>query len=319
MKWKKAGRIFDPSAHEQPLGCREFAQSPQAIILDGRVRVVFSTRNRDATGQFLSQVACVDLSPDLSRILDVPKTPVIRLGDIGTFDEHGIFPLSPTQADGRILGYTSGWSRRVSVPVETSIGLCESFDGGRTFVRLGPGPVLTASPREPFLICDGLVRKFGGLFHMWYIFGQRWLPAAGAEPVARVYKIAHAVSRDGVEWRKEEGRAIIPDVLNADECQALPSVLELHGRYHMVFCFRHATDFRKNPARAYRLGYAWSNDLSTWHRDDDALGISPGTGDWDGEMMCYPHLCSSEGRVFLLYNGNEFGRHGFGYAELVGT
>jgi hypothetical protein len=35
--------------------------------------------------------------------------------------------------------------------------------------------------------------------------------------------------------------------------------------------------------------------------------------------MCYPHLCSSEGRVFLLYNGNEFGRHGFGYAELVGT
>jgi hypothetical protein len=179
--------------------------------------------------------------------------------------------------------------------------------------------VLTASPREPFLICDGLVRKFGGLFHMWYIFGQRWLPAAGAEPVARVYKIAHAVSRDGVEWRKEEGRAIIPDVLNADECQALPSVLELDGRYHMVFCFRHATDFRKNPARAYRLGYAWSNDLSTWHRDDDALGISPGTGDWDGEMMCYPHLCSSEGRVFLLYNGNEFGRHGFGYAELVGT
>jgi hypothetical protein len=34
-------------------------------------------------------------------------------------------------------------------------------------------------------------------------------------------------------------------------------------------------------------------------------------------MQCYPHVFASDGKVYLLYNGNEFGRLGFGLAELV--
>jgi hypothetical protein len=33
-------------------------------------------------------------------------------------------------------------------------------------------------------------------------------------------------------------------------------------------------------------------------------------------MMCYPHLFAIEGHTYLAYNGNEFGRHGFGLAVL---
>jgi hypothetical protein len=33
-------------------------------------------------------------------------------------------------------------------------------------------------------------------------------------------------------------------------------------------------------------------------------------------MMCYPNLFSVDGRGFMLYNGNEFGRWGFGLAVL---
>ena len=33
-------------------------------------------------------------------------------------------------------------------------------------------------------------------------------------------------------------------------------------------------------------------------------------------MMCYPHLFECDGRICLLYNGNEFGKHGFGLATL---
>ncbi|MEP7093170.1 MAG: hypothetical protein ABI793_03865, partial [Flavobacterium sp.] len=61
------------------------------------------------------------------------------------------------------------------------------------------------------------------------------------EPPARVYKIAHAVSVDGVNWQKEDGKQIIADILNEDECQALPTVLKIGNRYHMYFCFRQAT------------------------------------------------------------------------------
>ena len=39
-------------------------------------------------------------------------------------------------------------------------------------------------------------------------------------------------------------------------------------------------------------------------------------GDWDSDMLCYPHAFEYRGNVYLLYNGNEFGRHGFGLAIL---
>jgi hypothetical protein len=33
-------------------------------------------------------------------------------------------------------------------------------------------------------------------------------------------------------------------------------------------------------------------------------------------MLCYPNLFQRDGQTYLLYNGNEFGRHGFGIAVL---
>jgi hypothetical protein len=33
-------------------------------------------------------------------------------------------------------------------------------------------------------------------------------------------------------------------------------------------------------------------------------------------MLCYPNVFECDDRVYILYNGNEFGRHGFGAAVL---
>jgi sucrose-6-phosphate hydrolase SacC (GH32 family) len=216
----------------------------------------------------------------------------------------------------RILAYTSGWSRRVSVSVETSIGLAVSQDGGLTFRRVGDGPVLTSSLHEPCLVGDPFVIVHDGVWHMWYIYGTRWVQgaAAGGER-ERVYKVGHATSTDGIDWRKE-GVQLIDDRLNADECQALPTVIEHGGRHHMYFCYRQATDFRRNRLRGYRLGYAYSDDLRSWTRDDARAGIQPSETGWDADMMCYPHVFRCEGTIYLLYNGNEFGRAGFGLAVL---
>ena len=76
------------------------------------------------------------------------------------------------------------------------------------------------------------------------------------------------------------------------------------------------TDFRRNRDRGYRIGHAWSDDAERWTRDDEAAGIDVTPGDWDSDMLCYPHVFECDGRVYLLYNGNEFGRHGFGAAVL---
>lgn len=316
MKWIKKGKIFDPLSNGASNGLIGFAQSPQTIVFDDFVRIYFSTRKRDVNGKFLSHIAFVDMDKNLTKIQNISDHTVIELGGLGCFDEHGIFPINPVKVGNQIYAYTCGWSRRVSVSVETSTGLAVSNDNGFTFQKMGAGPVLTSSLHEPVLVGDSFVQLYDGTFHMWYIFGKSWLPSEGNEPPARIYKIAHATSKNGIDWQKDEAKQIISDVLNPEECQALPSVLKIGDRYHMYFCFREATDFRQNKHRGYRLGYAYSDDLIHWTRDDAQSGISTSDDGWDSNMMCYPHIFEVDDNAYLLYNGNEFGKHGFGLAKL---
>ncbi|QDV86085.1 hypothetical protein [Planctomycetes bacterium TBK1r] len=316
-RWRKRGRLFDPTDYDLPADCTEFAQSPQALVCDGFVRIYFSSRRRDAdSGKFLSHVLFVDLNWELQHVLRVAEQPVLSLGGLGCFDEHGIFPLSPIRVGDQVFAYTCGWSRRVGVSVETGIGLAISDDGGTTFKRHGDGPILSATLHEPCLVGDGFVRRFGDVFHMWYIFGLPWRQFAGQSEPDRIYKIAHATSPDGIQWKKTGGDQLIADAIGDDECQALPTVIESGGRFHMYFCYRYASDFRTNPERGYRIGYAFSDDLQQWTRDDDQVGIERSTSAdaWDGQMMCYPHVFHHNQNTYLLYNGNEFGRRGFGIA-----
>lgn len=316
MKWIKKGLIFNPHDHGLDFDCTDYAQSPQTIVFEDFIRIYFSTRKIDSTGKFISHIAYVDFNPELTKIINFSKKQVIQNGELGCFDEHGIFPINPLKHKNKICAYTCGWSRRVSVSVETSTGLVISNDNGETFERIGSGPVLTSSLNEPMLVGDSFVKHFDGSFHMWYIFGKHWIEPKDNEPPARVYKVAHAISKDGINWKKEEGAQIISDALNENECQALPTVIKIEDTYHMFFCYRYATDFRTNPSRGYRLGYAYSKDLHNWVRDDNNKGINISNSGWDSEMMCYPHLFEAFGKVYLLYNGNQFGKYGFGLAEL---
>lgn len=317
MRWKKLGKIFDPTQHKLPNECMQFAQSPQVLVFEDFVRIYFSTRSVDTgNGKYLSHVAFVDMQKNLRDVIRVSDKTVISLGGLGCFDEHGIFPMNVLRHDDKVYGYTCGWNRRVSVSVDTAIGLAISLDDGLTFQRIGNGPVLAASLHEPCLVGDGFVKFINKQFHMWYIFGTGWKLFSAGESPDRTYKIGHAVSNDGINWVKEEAIQIIADRLGTDESQALPTVIEIDGCSHMFFCYRQSFDFRKNIDRGYRIGHASSEDLINWVRDDDhpLLDVTP--GEWDSDMLCYPHVFECDSEVYLLYNGNEFGRYGFGLAVL---
>lgn len=318
MKWKKLGKIFDPIEHILTNNCVEYAQSPQAIVFNDFVRIYFSAREKDAGGKYLSHPSFVDFDKSFTKIIKVSDKPIISLGGLGCFDEHGIFPMNVLKVEDRIWAYTTGWNRKISVSADASIGFAWSEDNGLTFKKRGLGPVMTASLDEPFLVCDAFVQKFNAAYYMWYIFGLRWLDTDKEEPPQRVYKIAQAISDNGISW-KRNSKLIIEDKINANECQALPSVIKYNDRYHMYFCYRDAIGFRTDKNKGYRLGYAYSHDLITWTRDDDNSGIDICEEGWDSEMICYPHIFHCDEKVYMLYNGNEFGRNGFGLAMLETT
>jgi hypothetical protein len=317
FRWQKLGRVFDPRDVTDRPWLHEFAQAPATLVFDDFVRVYFSCRPPpDTRGQFVSRSAWLDLDrADLFKIRKIAPEPILPLGGLGEFDEFGTYPVSVIRDGDLVRAYYAGWTRCESVPFNTAIGAAESSDGGRSFTRIGNGPMLGYSPDEPFVLSGPKVRRFGSGWQMFYIAGRKWKLVDGRpEPV---YKIRLATSVDGIAWRKH-GCDLIESRVEADEAQASPDVFFANGKYHMFFCYRYSSHFRGRQ-NGYRIGYAASSNLTDWVRDDAKVGIDVSDEGWDDEMISYPHVFELDGRIYMAYLGNQVGRYGFGLAVLEGS
>ncbi len=295
---------------------REYGQSPTAVIFDNFVRVFFSCRPERKDNLPVSYLTFIDLDRnDLFKVIRTAREPLLPLGDLGSFDEFGTNPASAIRFGTELRLYYCGWSRCESVPFNCSIGLAVSKDDGASFVKLGQGPVLSFSPDEPFLVGSPRIKRISDRWYLWYAVGRRWLPNDGQpEPV---YKIRVAQSDDGVNWVKS-GSDLVPDVIDPNECQASPEVFFYNGRFHMLFSYRHGIGYRSGE-KGYRIGYAESSDLLTWKRQDEKAGITVSESGWDSEMISYPHVFELDGSLYMFYQGNGFGKTGFGLAKLKST
>jgi sucrose-6-phosphate hydrolase SacC (GH32 family) len=317
FKWKKMGRVFDPARVEGKPWLKEFAQAPATLVFDNFLRIYFACRpNRDIqTGQYVSYTAYVDVSKEnLMDIIEFAEKPILELGASGTFDEFGTYPTSVYKDNDEIVAYFGGWTRCSSVAFTVGIGKAVSLDNGKTFKKIGKGgPIIPYTPDEPFIISGPKIRRFNNKWYLFYIAGKKWvLDNEIPEPV---YRIRLAISDDGENWIKV-GKDLIETKIDVDEAQASPDVIFWNGKYHMFFCYRYSTNYRENE-RGYRIGYAHSEDLINWTRDDDRVGIDISSdSNFDNESIAYPHVFEMDGKLNMLYLGNQVGRFGFGWAIL---
>lgn len=316
FNWVKLGKVFTPQKIKGRSWLKEFAQAPSTLVFDDFIRVYFSCRpSADKNGQYVSYSAFVDLDrTDLFNVLNVAKQPILSLGNLGEFDEFGTYPVSVIRHGDEVRAYYAGWTRCESVPFNVAIGCAISDDQGKSFTKLGSGPVLSYSPDEPFVLSGPKIRRFNGLWYMWYIAGRRWKVVDGrAEPV---YKIRMATSQDGFSWTKLN-KDLIENRIEDDEAQASPDVLYANGKYHMFFCYRYSSNYR-GKKNGYRIGYASSSNLTDWVRDDAKAGLNVSEQGWDSEMVSYPHVFALDGRTYMAYLGDQVGKYGFGLALLDG-
>lgn len=312
--WQKLGRVFNPLEIKDRYFLEEYAQAPSVIIFDDFIRVYFSCRPKaDRIGNYVSYSSFVDLKrSNFFEIISVADQPMMPLGDLGSFDEFGIYPVSVIRHGEDILAYYGGWTRCESVPFNVAIGRAVSKDGGKTFTKSGNGPILSYSPSEPFILSGPKIRYFNDQWYLFYIAGKKWIGNDGRpEPV---YRIRMASSSDGVNWMKLN-KDLIDFRIEADECQASPDVFFSNNCYHMFFCYRKSLNYRGKEG-GYRIGYAYSKDLINWTRDDSKAGIDISDEGWDSQMISYPHVFQLDGKIYMFYLGNEVGRYGFGAAEL---
>jgi hypothetical protein len=207
--------------------------------------------------------------------------------------------------------YYVGWTVRNTIPYHNSIGLAVSEDGGVTFHRYSEGPLFSPSVVEPYYTGTACVLVEDGVWRNWYLSCTGWELVDGRpEPF---YNIKYSESQDGITWDRKGDIAI--DLQSKEEGGiARASVLKENGVYKMWYSYRKAFDYRTNPDNSYRIGYAESADGIGWKRFDDQAGIDVSENGWDSGMIAYPFVFEHKGIRYLFYNGNGFGRSGFGYA-----
>lgn len=300
MKWEKLGLIIKPQGF---WWMQTYAMVPTLDHVGGSLyRVYFS--GRDKTNRSHVGYAEIDMKrPD--RVQTYHPEPVLKPGELGTFDDNGVTPSSIVTHDGKKYLYYIGWKPRSTVRMGLVAGLAVSTDGGKSFERMSRAPMMPLSDDEPFSILTApFALKQAGGWKLWYVCGVGW-----RNPDSPKYHIRYAESKDGIHW-KRDGIVCIDFQSSEEYAMARPCVLREYSLYKMWYSYK---------GKAYRIGYAESPDGIHWKRMDEQAGIDVSDSGHDTDMIEYPFVLDYRGDKYMFYNGNDFGKQGIGLAVLKGS
>lgn len=302
MQWEKKGLAYGPSGERSWASHSALQPTPLVKSTEAIIRVFAGMRDE----QGVSRIGFVDVSAeDPARVLRVSKTPAVDVGMPGAFDENGVVPCAVVAHKDELRLFYAGYQIGQKVKFYVFGGLAVSRDGGETFKRASHVPVCDRTDAEPFFRVIHTMMLDGGRWRAWYGGGDSFDTLDGRQYPR--YNIRHAYSPDGIHL--EDDYQICVDMRGAEYRVGRPYVIKRGELYCMFYS-------AGTVERGYRLAYAESSDGVDWTRKDDEVGIEVSSSGWDSRMQAYPAVVSYEDRTYMFYNGNDYGREGFGYALL---
>lgn len=299
MRWQKLGCIYAPNHQHEKLFSH--AANPLAFQIDNDIfRVYYSAR--DVNNR--SSVSYVHLDISKQKIVYVHNKPVFEFGEDGSFYSHGVSIGNVYQADGKSYMLFMGWQNHAGSHWRGDIGRLIVLDDGGLLLD-NDKPLIGLDSEDTVSLSYPWVEKMGDGFHMWYGSTTTW--DAGNSEMEHVIKYAY--SEDGHDWIKK-GQAI-PSVIGEVQAFSRPTVISIKDKLVMWF------SYRSGDGTAYRIGRADSNNNEDWKLKLDECGIDVSTQGWDSEMIEYPFVLKHKECIYMLYNGNGYGKTGFGLAKLI--
>lgn len=304
MNWKKIGVIFCPSGNFPWMYSHASVPFVEPMTND-LIKVYFSSRDKGNR----SSIGWVILSINQPReVIKISEQPILAPGQPGFFDSDGVMGCELIQLRNKFYLYYIGWNLGKDIPFRNAIGLAIRTSDHSEFNRISNGPILDRSIYDPCFVASNCVIQKDGLYYMYYLSCTQWVKIENA--YQHKYHIKIATSLDGVNWDRSGSIAI--DFADADEYAiSVPRVLYFRDSYKMWYSYRSMS----NPKK-YRIGYAESKDAIHWNRLDHLVGLDVSSEGWDSEMICYPYVFKHGTNLYMLYNGNGYGKSGFGMAVL---
>ncbi len=304
MRWTKLKHIFVANGESDWM--HSHGSNPVFMKMNGNVhRIFFSCRD----AQSRSHIAYVDVDFDNDfEVVAVSEEPVLAPGRPGLFDDSGVVMGCFQRVEEELFLYYLGWNLKVTVPWMNSIGLAIYDSESGKFRKASNAPVMDRSHEDPYSISYPSILFENGTYRMWYGSNLSW----GKDQADMQHVIKYARSKDGKLW--ERTNQVVVDLEHANEyALSKPWVLKDGDTYKMWYSFR-----GNESISTYRIGYAESDDGLNWTRKDSEVGIDVSESGWDSQMISYPCVFDLNDKRFMLYNGNEYGKTGFGIAVLSG-
>ena len=300
--WKKLGRLYTPASSGRHPKLMSHATNPLPVHMNGDVyRIFFSGRDKHNR----SSVGAVDVDIVQRRIVTEHSQPFFEHGPAGSFFSHGVSIGNCYKVNGVRYMLFMGW--------QNSENRHWRGDIGRLIVT--PELTLELDSAEPFMSSDEtdpislsypwVQPNPAGSFDMWYGSTMTWDAGNGE----MLHVIQHASSDDGHQWHRTG--LSVPYELGQAQAFSRPTVVaRKQGGLEMWF------SYRSGSGEKYRIGYAKCNDGEDWALDLQNAGISVSGSGWDSDMIEYPFVFDHTGDRYMLYNGNQYGKTGFGLALL---
>ena len=294
MTWIKKGLIIAPD--ERHWWNKTHAMLPTVSKLHGNFFKFFYS-GRDSNGRSQIGFSIIEIIADEIFLRKTSIEPVLEPGERGCFDDNGVTPSCVLDKSLYYIGWNSG-----TTTFRMSLIMGLAFEKNNVFIRNSRAPLLNKTDREPFGISTApYVIKSKKGFEMWYVSGEAWINRDLPK-----YNIKYASSHDGIQWTNNGEVAL--ELLDKETALARPCILYDGHTYEMYFSY-------KDPQIGYRIGYATSSNGKKFKRSQDQshyLNVSE--EGWDSEMVEYSFVFEHQNIRFMLYNGNNYGENGIGYA-----
>lgn len=300
-KWQKLKHIFAPDNNYDWMVSH--AANPFAEKIAGDIfRIYFTCRDRENKSYI--GFADVDFADDF-KVTAVSEKPVLSPGEPGMFDDSGAVMSFLIHVGSKKHLYYLGWNLKVTVPWLNTIGLAIWNEKEQIFEKNSRAPVMDRSDEDPFTISYPSILFENGIYRMWYGSNLKW----GKTQDEMNHVIKYAESTDGIHWKRSNQVHI--GLMHPNEyALSKPFVIKTGDTYQMWYSCR-----GNGSITTYRIGYAESRDGMSWTRKDEQVGIDVSASGWDSDMISYPFVFDHNGKRYMLYNGNGYGKTGFGIAE----
>lgn len=298
-RWRKLGQLYVPPGHHPKL--RSHAANPLPVHLKGDVyRIFFSGRDE----QNRSSVGGVDMDIEKRIVVGEHEAPFIEHGAPGTFYEAGISIGNCYSVGAQRYMLFMGWQNPHEGHWRGDIGRLR-VTNALTLDLDSEVPFIGADTVDPISLSYPWVEQCDNAqFMMWYGSTVNWDAGNGE----MLHVIKSAVSEDGHVWQRRD--VSVPYHIGLAQAFSRPTVMRESNTYHMWF------SYRSGLAENYRIGYARSCDGHQWELRLREAGIDVSPSGWDSDMIEYPFVFGHRGKQYMLYNGNGYGKTGFGLAIL---